>query len=96
MSRGTWVLLERVTAFAYGAITVYGRPFQAVRLTVTFVTPISKSPTTPSWPKSSRFGLFPVRSPLLRESRLISFPQGTEMFHFPWFASYGYVFSIRW
>ena len=24
-----------------------------------------------------RFGLFPVRSPLLGESRLISFPQGT-------------------
>ena len=33
--------------------------------------------------ESNRFGLFPVRSPLLRESRLISFPSGTEMFHFP-------------
>ena len=32
------------------------------------------------------FGLLPVRSPLLRKSLLISFPQGTEMFHFPWFA----------
>ena len=31
----------------------------------------------------SWFGLFPVRSPLLRESRLISFPAGTEMFQFP-------------
>ncbi len=30
-----------------------------------------------------RFGLVPVRSPLLRESRLISFPPGTEMFQFP-------------
>ena len=28
-------------------------------------------------------GLFPVRSPLLGESRLISLPPGTEMFHFP-------------
>lgn len=28
-------------------------------------------------------GLFPFRSPLLRESQLISFPKGTEMFHFP-------------
>ena len=35
---------------------------------------------------STRFGLFPVRSPLLRESRLIFFPSGTEMFHFPEFA----------
>ena len=33
--------------------------------------------------ESVRFGLFPVRSPLLGESRLISFPSGTEMFHFP-------------
>ena len=31
----------------------------------------------------ARFGLVPVRSPLLRESRLISFPPGTEMFQFP-------------
>jgi hypothetical protein len=33
----------------------------------------------------ARFSLFPLRSPLLRESRLLSFPQGTEMFQFPWF-----------
>ena len=32
---------------------------------------------------SSRFRLVPFRSPLLWESRLISFPSGTEMFHFP-------------
>jgi hypothetical protein len=31
----------------------------------------------------NRFGLFPFRSPLLRESRLLSLPVGTEMFHFP-------------
>ena len=29
------------------------------------------------------FRLFPVRSPLLWESLLFSFPAGTEMFHFP-------------
>ncbi len=39
------------------------------------------------------FGLFPFRSPLLRESRLISFPLGTEMFHFSRLALYAYVFS---
>jgi hypothetical protein len=32
---------------------------------------------------SHRFRLIPFRSPLLRDSRLISFPRGTEMFHFP-------------
>ena len=34
-----------------------------------------------------RFGLFPVRSPLLRESFLFSLPAGTKMFQFPAFAS---------
>ena len=33
------------------------------------------------------FGLFPVRSPLLGESLLISIPPGTEMFHFPGYTS---------
>jgi hypothetical protein len=33
-------------------------------------------PTTPV-PQGDRFGLYPVRSPLLRASRLISLPQGT-------------------
>ncbi len=37
----------------------------------------------PQTNESVWFGLFPFRSPLLRESRLISFPAGTEMFHFP-------------
>ena len=37
----------------------------------------------PQATQSRRFGLFPFRSPLLRESRLISFPRGTEMFQFP-------------
>jgi hypothetical protein len=40
-----------------------------------------------------RFGLFPFRSPLLRESLLISLPRGTEMFHFPPFASFVYGFN---
>ena len=39
-------------------------------------------PTTPMVPKNHRFGLIPVRSPLLRESRLISFRRVTEMFQF--------------
>jgi hypothetical protein len=39
-------------------------------------------PTTPVGPKSNWFGLVPVRSPLLRESRLISLRRATEMFQF--------------
>jgi hypothetical protein len=41
-------------------------------------------------------GLIPVRSPLLRESRLISFPPVTEMFQFTGFAPYTYLFSARY
>ena len=37
----------------------------------------------PHMVETTWFGLFPFRSPLLWESRLISFPPGTEMFHFP-------------
>ena len=37
----------------------------------------------PRYTEVQRFGLFPVRSPLLAESRLISVPRGTEMFQFP-------------
>ena len=55
----------------------------------------------PLWPdfpdRSADFGittgLLRVRSPLLTESQLMSFPAGTEMFQFPAFASRTYVFS---
>jgi hypothetical protein len=40
--------------------------------------------------------LFQFRSPLLSESRLMSFPRATEMFQFTRFASYAYLFSIRY
>ena len=43
-------------------------------------------PTTPETPKCYGFGLFRFRSPLLTESRFLSFPSGTEMVHFPEFA----------
>ena len=54
-----------------------------------FLTLWPKPRTAPQPPPSceSEFGLFPVRSPLLGESLLIYFPRGTEMCHFPPFAS---------
>jgi hypothetical protein len=45
----------------------------------------SVGPTTPR-ALGPRFRLRPFRSPLLRASRLISLPPGTEMFQFPGFA----------
>src|SRR5919112_4402759 len=41
------------------------------------------------------FGLFRVRSPLLAESLLFSFPLGTEMVHFPRFALLILCIQIR-
>ena len=52
-------------------------------------------PTTPTIPKHCWFGLIRVRSPLLAESRLIYFPRGTEMFHFPPFATQGLCIQPR-
>ena len=43
----------------------------------------------------SAAGLVRVRSPLLTESRLMSFPPVTEMFQFTGFASRGYGFTTR-
>ena len=44
--------------------------------------PDTRRPSNPGG-RVPRFGLLRVRSPLLAESRLISSPRGTEMFHFP-------------
>jgi hypothetical protein len=44
-------------------------------------------------PKIEAPGLVRVRSPLLAESRLMSFPPATEMFQFAGFASLTYGFS---
>ena len=44
-------------------------------------------------PKTEATGLVRVRSPLLAESRLMSFPPATEMFQFTGFASLAYEFS---
>ncbi len=69
------------SVFGYVAITLCGPAFQPVHLTVGLVTLLMRS-CNPA-PQAGRFGLFRFRSPLLSESRLISFPPGTEMVHFP-------------
>ena len=59
------------------------------------VRPCNTVDTTPAGLTYRRFGLFPVRSPLLGESRLLSLPPGTEMVHFPGLAAPPYVFRWR-
>ncbi len=56
------VVIHLIRFFMYGAITRYGGTFQNLPLKRT---------------KIKITGLFRVRSPLLTESRLISFPPGT-------------------
>ena len=64
----------------YGTLTPSGRAFQRVRV-VPLDLLLVLQPRPLSYEKGW-FGLLPVRSPLLRESRLISFRRATEMFQF--------------
>ena len=68
-------------------------PGRSTRVLVSY-SPASR-PDRPYNPgvQAHRFGLFRVRSPLLAESLLFSFPAGTEMVHFPALSSTAYVFS---
>jgi hypothetical protein len=85
----------RANLAAYGTITRSGAAFQRLLLRLALVTPAIKgSPVLqPRRDESRRFGLIPVRSPLLRESLLLSFPGGNEMFQFPPLAACAYGFS---
>ena len=82
-------------SFVYGAVTLSGRPFQAVRLACWLVTRRPCGLTGPTTPpcKHDGLGYVRVRSPLLAESLLFSLPVGTEMVHFPTLPSTAYVFS---
>ncbi len=86
-------LIGRSNDFAYGTVALYGARFHALRLSLGLVTPAGtrtsragalQPPTGNACALTpAEFGLIPFRSPLLGESRLISFPPGTEMFQFP-------------
>src|SRR5688500_5622885 len=66
--------------FAYGTLTLSGATFQSPSAMLS--ARLARAPQ-PRKGHPLRFRLFPFRSPLLRESRLISLPPGTEMFQFP-------------
>ena len=99
VSRSTQEPHQRHTDFAYRAVTFFGGPSQALQLSVCLITlwGICRCPCVALQPHAYNagrlayawFGLVRVRSPLLAESLLISFPEGTEMFHFPSFAAPG-------
>jgi hypothetical protein len=74
--------------FGYRAVTFCGAAFQAASPNDQFcnsskgLPSLPRGPTTPLQHRRQavplhRFRLFPFRSPLLRESLLLSFPRGT-------------------
>ena len=92
--------------FAYRTVTLCGASFHNASARYRFcnslkrLLPLQAGPTTPLQHRQQavplqRFGLFPFRSPLLRKSRLLSFPRGTEMFQFPRFPPLGLFYSAQ-
>jgi hypothetical protein len=92
--RGTQGTTRSFPVFAYAAITLFGRVFQpgSANGTTSMLWPYDPQGTL----RNPGFRLFRFRSPLLSESLLFSFPPGTEMVHFPGFASPTYLFSRRY
>ena len=107
MPRGTREPVpESHPLFVYRAVTFSGRPFQALRLKgwlVTFRGGGNRLQTGPTTPRPQRLPAYTATVWALPRSLaatkgisdLISLPGGTEMFHFPPFASYTYGFSAR-
>ena len=87
---------------------IFRQDFTCPALLVVHLVPLSTfsvrgyHPLWPDFPDRSNKStakehrLFRFRSPLLSESRLMSFPRATEMFQFTRFASHTYVFSMRY
>ena len=75
------IQLPNITYFNYGTVTPSGRPFQIGSSISNIQTMLSLYPGL-----KTGLGIFPVRSPLLRESFLFSFPGATKMFQFTPFA----------
>jgi hypothetical protein len=89
-------------AFTYGSLTHYADAFQRLQLTTRTLhaRPADPTQTTPQ-PRIRNtcrlshipgLAILPFRSPLLRESQLLSLPTGTKMFHFPAYPPLPYTF----
>ena len=97
--------IGRLNDFDYGTVALCGARFHVLQLPIGLVTLAGTATSRAgalqplvrnAWPLTrTKFGLIPFRSPLLGESRLISFPPGTEMFQFPGLPPHAYVFSMR-
>lgn len=80
----------RYQSVVYGTLTPYGWPSQTIPLQLVVIIGVLQ-------PRNKlRFGLFPFRSPLLRESIFLSLPPGTKMFQFPGSTFLADNDSCRW
>ena len=87
MSLPTWDTTSKVNVFDYRTFTYYGAAFQLLHLTLHYEFTLSLNPL------KIEFRLVPFRSPLLRESLLLSFPLVTKMFQFTRFALSSLLYS---
>ena len=92
-------------SFGYGALTLYRPASQPVPLDRGFLTrprrssdgtegPTTPRAATPGGLHAHGFRLLRFRSPLLAQSRLISFPPGTRCFSSPGCLAQAYAFSL--
>ena len=81
MSLPTWDTISDDNVFDYRTFTYYGAAFTLLHLTITSLYYAVPQPFI-----KIKFRLVPFRSPLLRESLLLSFPLVTKMFQFTRFA----------
>ena len=84
----------RRVRFAYGSVTLFGSAVRPIPLRPRFLTP-RVIPMRPYNPGLLRFGLLRVRSPLLAESLLISFPRLLRWFTSPGVAPPDYFIHPR-
>jgi hypothetical protein len=104
--RATWDPSKEVQRFRLQDFYPLWRPFprSSTNAVLFYSLPVRQNwPRGPTTPVTQRlpaitrdwFGLFRFRSPLLTESRLLSLPAGTEMFHFPAFPPLTLCVQVR-
>jgi hypothetical protein len=73
---------QSLSAYVYGAITLYGGAFQNTSTSPSRKRPTPYTTSAAALRRSVQFRLIPLRSPLMRESQLVSPPPPTKMFQF--------------
>ena len=89
------MLLRILLGFVKISVTGVSPSLLVLSRTFSYLSEYHSGVLQPRKNKFFRFGLFPFRSPLLRESHSLSFPLLTEMFHFSRFTLPCLFYSAR-